>query len=98
MATKNEKQVLIETLKNEGTTKSFTWMDWTNKKNDELNHFKEILTPDWDANSEKVYKKREEEHKRQLALVDEFIKFKFPDEKNTWKFNYEITIMISKLD
>jgi hypothetical protein len=96
MATTNEKEVLIETLKTTGTTRSFTWMDWTNKKNDELAHFKEILTPDWDSNSEKVFKKREEEHKKMLSLVDEFIKFKFPEAKKTWNLDYEVTVMITK--
>jgi hypothetical protein len=98
MATTNEKEVLIETLKTTGTTRSFTWMDWRNKKNAELAHFKEILTPDWDSNSEKVFKKREEEHKKMLSLVDEFVKFKFPDEKNTYISDYEVTVMITKLN
>ena len=96
MATAHDKEVLMETLKSDSSTRSFTWMDWRNKKNAELDQFKEMLKPDWDNNSEKVFKKREEEVAKQFGLEEEFIKFKFPDEKHVWKGQYEITILITK--
>ena len=96
MATEHDKIVLIETMKNNSSTRSFTWMDWRNKKNAELDQFKEMLKPDWDNNSEKVFKKREEEVAKQFALEEEFIKFKFPEDKNAWKHDYEVTIIITK--
>lgn len=97
MATTHEKQVLTETLKQSNKTVSFTWMDWTNQKHEELTNFKKALKPDWDANSEKVYNKRDHETDKMIRLADEFIKWKFPEDKHpSWQGNYEITILITK--
>lgn len=97
MATTHDKQVLAETLKKSNKTVSFTWMDWTNQKQGELRDFKDALTPDWDSNSEKVFKKRQEETEKMIKLANELIKWKFPEDKHaSWQIGYDITVLISE--
>jgi len=98
MASKNDKQVLIETIKANGPVRSFGYYEFLDAKHDDLVKLKELLKPDWDANSEKVVKKREEEYKKLEALGEELRNYAFQGEQSSWRHFYDITVMISKKD
>lgn len=93
MATTKEKNELVENLKG---NKVLDFDQFIDKKGLELIQFKKQFKRDWNANHEKVEKQMDENIKRLNSLCEEWIEELYPDEKSSWKYNYDIQIVISK--
>jgi hypothetical protein len=74
------------------------FQEFIDSKFDEQLAFKKQFKRDWNSNHEKVEKQMEEKAKQLNVLAEEWIEMAYPDEKNTWKHEYEITVVIKKKD
>jgi hypothetical protein len=93
MATKAEKNELVEILKGNRVINFYEFID---KKIEEQQAFKKQFKRDWNSNHEKVEKQMEEKQKALELLVEEWLEIAYPEEKNIWKNQYTIQIVISK--
>jgi hypothetical protein len=93
MATKSEKNKLIETLKG---NQVIDFQEFIDSKWEEQQAFKKQFKRDWNSNHEKIEKQMEEKQKELNALAEEWVELAYPDEKNPWKHEHEIQIVISK--
>jgi hypothetical protein len=72
------------------------YQDYLDTKHSEQQAFKKQFKRDWNSNHEKVEKQMEEKQKQLNALAEEWIEIAYPDEKNIWKHEYDITVVIKK--
>jgi hypothetical protein len=93
MATNAEKNELVEILKGNRVINFYEFID---KKVEEQQAFKKQFKRDWNSNHEKVETQMEEKQKALELLVEEWLEIAYPEEKNIWKNQYTIQIVISK--
>jgi hypothetical protein len=95
MASKLEKNELVETLKGNQVINFQTFVD---NKYSERDAFKKQFKRDWDSNHEKVEKKMEEKEKALHSLREEWLEIAFPNDRHiaTKAYKYNIQIVISE--
>lgn len=93
MATNAEKNELIEKIKG---NRVIDFQEFIDSKFNEQQAFKKQFKRDWNANHEKIEKQMEEKQKALNALAEEWLEQAYPEEKNIWKHQYAIQIVISK--
>lgn len=92
MASKEAKQT-FDTLADQFT---IDFQEFIDNKFTEQQAFKKQFKRDWNSNHEKVEKQMEEKQKQLQCLAEEWIELAHPDEKNIWKHEYDITVVIKK--
>ena len=93
MATKEAK----ETFDKIAGQYTIDFREFIDLQHDKVKQFKKDFKRDWNANHEKVEKQMEEKVKQLNALAEELLELAEPDEKNIWKHEYEMKIVIKKI-
>ena len=93
MASKAEKNKMIEEIKG---NQVIDFQEFIDSKFDQLQKFKKEFKRDWNANHEKIEKQLDEKRKQLEVLAEEWLEIAYPTEKNVWKHEYTIQIVISK--
>jgi len=91
---KTPQDTTLDLLK--GTARSLDFSSLIEEQNSMLFNIKRQLKDHHDATDEKFFKKYEEKEKELKALSESWIKKAFPEDKNAWSHNYDITIVITK--
>jgi hypothetical protein len=92
MASKEAKQT-FDTLADQFT---INFQEFIDSKFQDQQDFKKKFKRDWNSNHEKVEKQMEEKQKQLQMLAEEFLELANPTEKNLWKHEYDITVVIKK--
>jgi hypothetical protein len=91
----HEQAIIIEGLK--GNTKKIDLKELVTKRHDELHDIKKSwLGRQQTATQEKFFKEADAEVKRLESFMDEMLKDSFPDDKNSWRYHYDFTILITR--
>jgi gas vesicle protein len=73
------------------------FQEFIDLQHDKVKQFKKDFKRDWNANHEKVEKQMEDKVKQLNALAEELLELAQPEEKNIWKHEYEMKVVIKKI-